>query len=70
MCVGSSVADLDVLGRPDPDPLVRYGTGSFYTNQNSKKIHVSYCFVIFYDFLYLKNDVKECSFKINLLLPS
>jgi hypothetical protein len=47
---------------------MRYGSGSgsfFHHTKNSKKNHDSYCFVTFYDFLSLKNDVNVVS-----LLPS
>jgi hypothetical protein len=58
----SSVADTDpvrmVLGLLDPDPLLR-GTDRdpSFIKQNSKKNIDSYCFVTFFDFLTLENDV-------------
>jgi hypothetical protein len=49
------------LGLPDPDPLVRYGSGSFYHHAkilNSKKNLDIYYFVTLFDVLSLKNDVN------------
>jgi hypothetical protein len=47
------------LGPLDPDPLIRYGSGSFSSSsKNSKKNLDSYCFVTSFDFLSLINDVN------------
>jgi hypothetical protein len=51
------------LGLPDPDPLVR-GTDPD-TLSSSKKNIDSYCFVTFYEFLSLKNDVNALSKRNN-----
>ncbi len=45
-----------------PDPLVRdTDPDPFIIKQTSKKNLGSYCFVTFYDFLSLKNDVNVAS---------
>ena len=59
-------------GLPDPDPLVRdtdpdpaTECGSFYHQAKIVlKNYDSYCFVTFFDFLSLKNDVNVASKKV------
>jgi hypothetical protein len=49
------------LGLPDPDPLVRgmdTDPDPSIIKKNCKKNFNSYCFVTFYYFLSLKNDVN------------
>ncbi len=44
---------------PDPDPFAKSGSGSFYHQEKKKFKNLGcYCFVTFYDFLSLKNDVN------------
>jgi hypothetical protein len=54
------------LDLPDPDPqVVGYGSGSFHHKKIARKTLISSSSVLglLYDFLSLKNDVNECTFK-------